>query len=173
MAQETQGVVVNVSTENTRLFEIVGTILMIGAVGMGAYALGEYGLLDVAATGLTMFAFQLGRMMLTNGLIVLPSSTIGDGDFAETRGMLKTAFAEYQAWQARSPIWRLAGLALAYTIAFMVCRWAVTIALGVFTNVWIAGACAAAAGAVIIAPNLISDMVNKMKSTSTTAVKEQ
>lgn len=165
-------VVVNVSTESTRVFEIVGTILLIGAIGMGAYALGEYGLLEIAATGLTMFGFQLGRMMLTNGLIVLPSATVGDDDFAQTRGMLKTAFAEYQEWQARSPVLRLAGLALAYTVAFMICRWAVSIALGVFSNVWIAGAVAAAIGAVIIAPNLISDALAKMKTLKNEKKKE-
>lgn len=170
MAQETQGVVVNISTENKRIFEIVATLLLCAAVGMTAYALAENGWIEIAASALTMFIFQFVRMLLENGLLVLPKSAAAEGDFEQTRGMLKTAMAEYKQWQARSPMWRLAGLAIGFTIAFMIARWAMSIALTVFGNVWIAGAAAALLGAIIVAPNLIGDMVNKMKSTT---VKEQ
>ena len=167
MSQLTEGsVVVNVSTESKRIFEIVGTLLLCGSVGMVGYALAEYGWVEIAASAVTMFLFQFVRMLVTNGLITLPKSAAASGDFEQTRGMLKTAFAEYQQWQARSPMWRLAGLAIGFTIAFMFCRWVMALALGVFSNVWVAGAAAAALGALSVAPNLIGDAIKAMKSKS-------
>ena len=45
-----EGVVVNISTENKRVFEIVGTLLLCAAVGMTAYALAENGWIEIAAS---------------------------------------------------------------------------------------------------------------------------
>ncbi|MGN0094845.1 MAG: hypothetical protein ACI38U_02170 [Corynebacterium sp.] len=171
---KTPNVNVNIQGSSARWFEIIGTLLLCGAVGAVAYSLAAYGWLEIAATALTMFLFQWVRMMLASGLIVLPDRSAGDGDedFRETRGLLKTAFAEWQEWQAKSPAWRLAALAIGYTIAFMICRWGLGIVLTVFSSPWIAGAAAAAVGAVIIAPEMISKAVAKVKSTKGGAGRE-
>lgn len=156
---------ITVQSNANKVGEIIGTLLGCGAVGMVAYALANYGWLEIASTAVTMFFFQWVRMMLSSGLIVLPDRS-KDGeteDFHETRGMVKTALAEYQAWQAKSPAWRLAALAVGYTVAFMVCRWGVSLALMVFSSPWIAGAAAAAVGMVVIGPDQIIRWMKKVK----------
>lgn len=156
---------INLESNVGKVFEVVGTLLGCGAIGMIAYALAEYGWLEIAATAFTMFIFQWVRMMLASGLIILPDRS-ADGeteDFHETRGMVKTAVAEYQAWQAKSPAWRLAALAVGYTVAFMICRWGVSVALTVFSSPWIAGAAAMLVAMVIIGPDQIIRLMKKIK----------
>lgn len=159
---------VNVQSNIGKVFEVVGTLLGCGAVGMVAYALAEYGWLEVASTALAMFFFQWVRMMLAAGLIILPDRSVdGEEDFRETRGMLKTAFAEWQEWQAKSPAWRLAALAVGYTVCFMIARWVISLALMVFSSPWIAGAAAMVIAAIIIGPEQIMRLVNKIKGSKT------
>lgn len=155
-----------IESSGKRWIEILGTLLLCAAVGMVAYALANYGWLEIAATMLTMFLFQWVRMMIATGLIVLPDRS-ADGepeDFHASKGIIKTFAADYAAWQAKSGALRLAGLAVAYTAGFMICRWGIGIALTVFSSPWIAGAAAAVIGAVIIAPDMITGVVKKMKA---------
>ena len=166
------GVVVNIQ-QHSRMYQIVATLLMCGAVGMLSFALAQNGWLELAATGLTMFMVQLGRLMLANGLLAIPKGAAKSSDFEGTKGFLQTAAAEFREWQARSPMWRLTALAVAYTLAFMVARWAMTHALTVFTNIWVAGALAAALASVIIFPSLVGDAVRAMKSKAAPVVPQQ
>ena len=149
--------------QHSRSYQIVSTLLLCAAVGMLSYALAKNGWLEVAATTLTMFLVQLARLLLSNGLIAVPKGA-GPSEFEGTAGFLRTAAAEFRQWQARSPMWRLAALAAAYTAGFMVARLAMTHALGIFTNVWVAGAAAALFASVIIFPSLLGDAVRSMKS---------
>lgn len=141
---------------------VLGTLLACGAVGMGAWAISAAGMLDLAATGLSFFFMQLVSMMMKAGLIVIPEKS--KTDFSETRGLLKTAWREFQDFQGRSPVWRMALLALGFTIGYLIFRLAISFALGVFSNIWIAGACAALLASFIVAPHLFSGMVARMKS---------
>ena len=153
---------------NAHGWQVAGTIIGIGGVGMLAWALSNAGMLDLAATGLTVFGFQFVGLMLKAGLLVLPED---DGpDFRETKGALRTAWREFQAFQARSPIWRLAAMAVIYTIGFMIVRLLLTYAMGIFSNVWIAGGISALVASVIIAPTLISDLVKGIGSKTGVAV---
>ena len=112
--------------------------------------------------------FQFVGLMLKAGLLVLPED---DGpDFRETKGALRTAWREFQAFQARSPIWRLAAMAVIYTIGFMIVRLLLTYAMGIFSNVWIAGGISALVASVIIAPTLISNLVKGIGSKTGVAV---
>src|SRR5699024_1920605 len=73
-------------------------------------------------SGATMLprGFRFVGLMLKAALLVLPED---DGpDSRETKGALRTAWREFQAFQARSPIWRLALMAVLYTVGFMVVR---------------------------------------------------
>src|SRR5699024_12340482 len=81
------------------------------------WAISNAGALDLAATGLFFFFMQLISMMLKAGLIVVPEKN--RKDFGETRGLLKTAWREFQEFQGRSPIWRMALLALGFTVGYM------------------------------------------------------
>lgn len=153
---------------NAHGWQVAGTIIGIGGVGMLAWALSNAGMLDLAATGLTVFGFQFVGLMLKAGLLVLPED---DGpDFRETKGALRTAWREFQAFQARSPIWRLAAMAVIYTIGFMIVRLLLTYAMGIFSNVWIAGGISALVASVIIAPTLISNLVKGIGSKTGVAV---
>lgn len=106
--------------------------------------------------------FQFVGLMLKAGLLVLPED---DGpDFRETKGALRTAWREFQAFQARSPIWRLALMAVLYTVGFMVVRLLLTQAMGIFQNVWIAGGISALVASVIVAPTLISNLIKGVGS---------
>jgi hypothetical protein len=148
---------------------VLGTLLACGAVGMAAWAISNAGALDLAATGLSFFFVQLISMMFKAGLIVVPEKN--SNDFAESRGMLKTLWKEFQEFQGRSPIWRMALLALGFTIAYMIFRLGLSFALGIFSNVWVAGAAAALIASVIVAPQLFSSMVSKMTTRSGVQIK--
>lgn len=153
---------------NAHGWQVAGTIIGIGGVGMLAWALSNAGMLDLAATGLTVFGFQFVGLMLKAGLLVLPED---DGpNFRETKGALRTAWREFQAFQARSPIWRLAAMAVIYTIGFMVVRLLLTYAMGIFSNAWIAGGISALVASVIVAPTLISNLVKGIGSKTGVAV---
>src|SRR5690625_5751321 len=94
--------------------------------------------------------FRSVGLMLTAALLVLPED---DGPASrETKGALRTAWREFQAFQARSPIWRLALMAVLYTVGFMVVRLLLTQAMGIFQNVWIAGGISARGPPWCVAP---------------------
>lgn len=151
------------------VWTVLGTLLACGAVGMAAWAISNAGALDLAATGLSFFFIQLISMMFKAGLIVVPEKN--SGDFAESRGMLKTLWREFQEFQGRSPIWRMALLALGFTIGYMLFRLGLSYALGVFSNIWIAGAASALIASLIVAPQLFSRMLSKMKTRSGVQIK--
>lgn len=148
---------------NNRIYEIVATLLFCGSIGMVSYALAQNGWLEVGTTILTMFLFQLVRLLISTGLMVLPGAEGKVSEFESTTGFLRTASAEFRVWQARSPIWRLTALAGGYTAAFMLARWLIGMALLVFTNVWIAGAAAAFLAALIIFPQLLVNPMRKLR----------
>ena len=147
-------IIVNIDN-NSRIYQIVATLLAIGAVGMIAWALAENGWLELASTGLTMFGFQLTKLMFASGLLKMPTGN--NQSFKGTQSLLKTMAQEFRQWQANSPVWRLALLAIAYTAGFMIARLVVSWALGIFTNIWVAGAVAALLGSLIIFPQLFSN----------------
>lgn len=159
-------ITINMPDGLNRLINVIGTLLMCGAVGLVGYALAQRGWVEIAATAVTMFLFQLTRMMIANGLIDLSEASprFEKDDFTGTRGFIQTFVAEYREWQARSPLWRLAALAIGYTITFMICRWLLSIGLTIFSNQWVAMAAASLLGALIIAPNQIGDLLKKMQS---------
>src|SRR5690625_7324060 len=100
--------------------------------------------------------FRFVGLMLKAALLVLPED---DGpDSRETKGALRTAWREFQAFQARSPIWRLALMAVLYTVGVMVVRLLLTQARGIFQNVWIAGGISALVASAVVAPTLISHL---------------
>ena len=147
-------IVVNVNSQS-RMYQIVATLLAIGAVGMLAWTLAESGWLELAATFLTMFIFQLTKLLFANGLLKVPTGS-NKKSFKGTQSLLKTMAMEFKQWQSNSPMWRLAALAFGYTVGFMIARVVMTWALGIFTNVWVAGAVAMIIGALIIFPQLFS-----------------
>lgn len=148
---------------------VLGTLLACGAVGMAAWAISNAGMLDMAATGLSFFFLQLVTMLFKAGLIVVPEKN--SSDFSESRNILKTLWREFQEFQGRSPIWRMALLALGFTLVYMLFRLGLSVALGVFGNIWIAGAASALTASLIVSPKLFSGMFSKMRSRSGVEIK--
>ena len=166
MSEKTPQVTVNVESGIGRVLNVIGTILLCGAVGLVAYSLAQRGWLEIAATLLTAFVFQLTRMLTQAGLLDLTRVTRRAdeaGNFVETRNILKVWAREYAEFQARSPLWRLAVMAMGYAIAFMAFRAGAQVALTVFSNMWIAMASAALLGAIIIAPGQIMDLLRAFR----------
>ena len=62
-------------------------------------------------------------------------------------------------------------LALGFTVGYMIFRWGLSVALGIFSNVWIAGAASALIASFIVAPQLFTNLVSKMKTKSGLQVK--
>lgn len=167
---ETPQVTVNVESGIGRVLNVVGTILLCGAVGLVAYSLAQRGWLEIAATLLTAFVFQLTRMLLDAGLIDPAAFNRKGGDtsqpsgaFAGTRGLVRQARADWRVAMAESPLWRLGLIAVGYAILFMAFRAGASVALTVFSNMWIAMAAAALLGAIIIAPGQIMDLLRALR----------
>ena len=53
----------------------------------------------------------------------------------------------------------------------MIFRWGLSVALGIFSNIWIAGAASALIASFIVAPQLFMNLVSKMKTKSGVQVK--
>ncbi|MFT4086199.1 MAG: hypothetical protein QM658_03440 [Gordonia sp. (in: high G+C Gram-positive bacteria)] len=155
--------VINIQTGAGEIVRIVATLLLCGAVGMVGWALAEAGWLEVASTAVTMFAMQLMLLSARAGIIALPAKS-GEESFAETKGIVRKVAAEYTAWLGRSNMLRLALIALAYTVGFLLVRQGVSAALTVFSNMWIAGAASAALASIIIAPKLVPGIFAGLKS---------
>lgn len=154
-------VTINLQSDATRIYNIIGTFLLCGSVGMLAYAAVQQGWIEIAATLITSFLFQFTRLLFANGLLKIPEA--GENtEFRETRTMLQTVIAEYKQWQSRSPMWRLTMLAIAYAILFLVARWIMLHVVAVVTNIWVAAALMCLLAMVIIAPNLIAEFVRKL-----------
>ena len=91
-------IVVNVNSQS-RMYQIVATLLAIGAVGMLAWTLAENGWLELAATFLTMFIFQLTKLLFANGLLKVPTGS-NKKSFKGTQSLLKTMAMEFKQWQS-------------------------------------------------------------------------
>lgn len=169
MTEHTTTIHLNQGGSDNHTWTVLGTLLACGAIGMLAWAVSAAGALDLAATGLSFFFVQLFSMMFKAGFIVMPEKN--SSDFVESRGMLKTLWREFQEFQGRSPIWRMALLALGFTVVYMVFRLGLSFALGVFSNIWIAGAASALIASFIVSPRLFSSMFSKMKSRSGVQIK--
>lgn len=143
---------INIAKDSERGWTILGTLPPAEQL-MPAWAISNAGMLDLAATGLTFF-MQFVSMMFKAGVLTVEGGGKHDEDFTQTRGMLKTAFAEFQDLSAP-----LADLAdgphgarfydrlLDIPLGNERC-------LGVFKNVWIAGAASALLASIIVAPDL-------------------
>lgn len=169
MTEHTTYVNLNQSGAENHAWTVLGTLLACGAIGMLAWAISAAGALDLAATGLSFFFVQFVSMMFKAGLLVVPQRA--SSDFVESRRMVKTLWREFQAFQARSPIWRMALLAFGFTLAYMVFRLGLSLALGVFGNIWVAGAASALLASFIVSPRLFASMFSKMKTRSGVQIK--
>lgn len=142
-------------------WQVLGTILACVAVGMLGWALKQAGWLELASTALSMFFLTLMKLLFSHGVIRKPK---GKGLLKNSAPLLQKLAADYKEFIDNSPMIRLAGVAFVYTVAYLIWREAITTALTVFSNIWVAGSAAALFAAFIVAPGLISNWVSRFKS---------
>ena len=162
-----QNVQIHVETGSAEAhgWQVLGTLLACGAAVSLLYAIAQAGWLELAATGVSMLLVTMARLMWHAGMVAIPKRAVAEDDFKVTRGTMQQIYAEFQQWQARSGVLKIFALALAYTAAFLILRQGVSVALQVFTNIWVAGAAGAAAASVIVAPTMVPKILRAMKST--------
>ncbi|MGI6795723.1 hypothetical protein [Gordonia sihwensis] len=111
---------------------------------------------------MTMMIVMMVRLMYARGMVALPSGTSGDG-FATTKSTLAQIANEYKVWLAGTSMPAMAAIAAAYAVAFLVMRAGVSAALGVFSNLYIAGGAAAMVGAIVVFPSLLPSMIGSLR----------
>lgn len=158
---------VNVSTQmdaNAHSWKVLGTFLVCGALVSLAWGLATAGLLELASTMVAAFFFQFGSLLLRNGLIVIPNKTSEDARIEQGKSAVRSIVGMFQAFLDRSSMLRLAALAGIYALLFIGARSLISLALGLFGNIWIAAAAGALLAAIICAPSLFSGWMRALKA---------
>ncbi|MFC8317505.1 hypothetical protein [Gordonia sp. NPDC057248] len=155
-------ITVNVQTGTGEILRIVATVLLFGGAGAVAWSVAQGQHAEIAATGMTLMIVMVAKLMYRRGLVRLPSTSGGE-DFAATRGMIAQVSGEYQRWLAGTSMPALTLIAIAYALAFLLLRTAVSAAFSVFQNLWIAGGFAAIVGAIVVFPSLLPSILSSLK----------
>lgn len=143
---------------------MLATFLAIGGLVSLAYGLAQWGLIDIAATGVTAFLSMLVQLLVRNGVIVLPSSPSDDHRIEEGRSALRAIAGMVQAILDRSSILRLTLFAAGWAVTFVLARTLIGYALGVFGNIWIALAAGGIVASLICFPTLVVGLVQALRT---------
>lgn len=155
-------ITVNVQSGTGEILRIVATVLMFGGAGAVAWSVAQGAHAEVAASGLTMMIVMMLRLMYARGMVQLPTGR-GGNDFAATKSTAAQIGAEYRAWLASTSMPALALISAAYAVGFLILRTGVSAALGVFSNLYVAGGVGAMVGAVVVFPSLLPSIVASLK----------
>ena len=156
-------ITVNVQSGTGEILRIVATILLFGGAGALAWSVAQGAHAELAASGLTMMIVMMLRLMMSRGMVQLPSNIKGGNDFSATKSTVAQIGAEYKAWLASTSMPALALISAAYAVGFLALRAGVSAALGVFSNLYVAGGCAAMVGAVVVFPSLLPGILASLR----------
>lgn len=149
---------VTVESGTSRLIDILATLLGCFAVGAIISAVAQ-SQLEIAASAGTVFAFQLAKLMISNGFIEIPKpGASADADIEGAKSALGQIWRGAQALIRKSPLWGLAILAAAYALGFVLMRHALVLGLSAFNNWLVSGAVAAAFAALVISQAKLKQM---------------
>lgn len=149
---------------NSRLFDIVATLLGCACIGMLTWAVAQSSL-EIAASGATVFFWWTGVNMVKNGLINMPSPrTSEDKDIEAAKGTIATLVRGGKAVIRRSPRWRLVLIGFGVMCGYLALRQALVISLGFFANPWIAGSATAGFAGVIIGWTKLVELIASAKA---------
>ncbi|GAB3563309.1 hypothetical protein [Spelaeicoccus albus] len=151
---------------NAHVWRVAGTILAIAAFVSLAWGLSTAGLAELAASGTAAMISCLVQLLIRNGMIVIPERKSDDARIEEGKSAIKSIVGMFQAFLDRSSLLRLALIAIGYAVLFILLRAGIQALLGVFANIWIAGAFGAAVASVICAPTLFTGLFRAMKAKS-------
>ncbi|WP_341257819.1 hypothetical protein [Gordonia malaquae] len=153
---------VSVQSGTGEILRIVATILLFGGAGAVAWSVAQGAHAELAASGMTMMIVMMVRLMYARGMVRIPAGGGGD-DFTATKSAISQIGAEYKKWLAGTSMPALALISIGYAIGFLLLRAAVSAALGVFSNLYIAGGCAAMIGAIVVFPSLLPSILASLK----------
>lgn len=138
-------------------FQIASTI----AIGAGIFVLCWYlsneGMLEIAATGMTYFIVQLGRM---SGSSVAKRVPV---EFKETGEFIDTARRNYATWVSNRKLLSHLILAVLATILFIGCRFLASTVMTIIASPLLAIALGLGVTAFVISPVLFKGMVDSFK----------
>lgn len=147
------------------LWRVLATFLAIGGVVSLAYGLAQWGLIDIAATGVTAFLTMLLQLMARNGMIALPGATGSDDQrITEGIGAIRAIVGLGSAILDRSSLLRLTLIAAGYAATFVLVRTLIGYALTIFGNIWIALAAGGIIASLICFPTLAVGLVRALRS---------
>lgn len=155
-------ITVNVQSGTGEILRIVATILLFGGAGALAWSVAQGAHAEMAASGMSMFIVMMIRLMASRGMVQIPKSA-GGSDFSATKSTATQIAAEYKQWLASTSMPALALISAAYAVGFLILRAGVSAALGVFSNLYVAGGCAAMVGAVVVFPSLLPSILAGLK----------
>ncbi|GAA4741806.1 hypothetical protein [Gordonia alkaliphila] len=159
-----QPVQVHIQTGTGEILRIVATLLLFGGAGAIAWTVAQGPNAEMAASGLSMMIVMMVKLSYARGRISIPKGDNGTDEFAVTKGVVSQVAGEYAAWMAKASMPVMALIAAGYAIGFLILRAGVAAALGVFSNLYVAGGAAAMAGALVVFPSLVPNMIRGLKS---------
>lgn len=159
-----QPVHVHVQTGTGEVLRIVATLMLFGGAGAIAWTVAQGPNAEMAASGLSMMIVMMVKLSYARGRLSIPPGGNETDDFAVTKGVVSQIAGEYKAWMAKASMPVMALIAAAYAIGFLILRAGVAAALGVFSNLYVAGGAAAMAGALVVFPSLVPNMIRGLKS---------
>lgn len=152
---------------NAHAWRVLSTILLIGGLVSLAWGLAQAGLLEMAASGTAAVVSMLVQLLMRNGLIVIPESRSDDARIEDGKNAIRSIAGMVRAYLDHSSILRLALISVAYGALFILLRAGIHAALGIFSNIFIAGAAGAVAASVICFPTLLAGLLRAFRSTGT------
>lgn len=157
-----QPIEINMTSGASEIVRLVATVLVFGGVGVLAWTVADSGYAELAGTGVTVMLAQVVRQLWAKGVLSTPDPS-GEDSFGETKALAGRIADEYRGWMAKGGPLQVTLVAAGYAVCFLVVRAGVVSALGVFHNLYIAGAFGAVIGGFIVAPNFLKHYTEPLK----------
>lgn len=138
-------------------FQIGATIALGAAVFVLCWYLSKQGALEIAATAMTYFVIQLGRMSGTSLAKRAPA------EFKDTATIIDTARRDYATWVSNRKLLSHLILAAVATALFIACRFLASTVMTIIASPLLAIALGLGVTAFVISPVLFKGMVESFK----------
>lgn len=127
------------ASANRQLYVMIGSILIGGGLGMVAWGIWQSNpaLAEIAASGLALYISLFVTTLFKKGVIALPRGDEESLPFIKSG--IRKGWNEIQDFIARSNTLVLMLIVLGQVIVWLVLRFAVWNAMGIFNNIWVAG----------------------------------
>lgn len=136
-------------------WNVLGTLLLGGALFAAAWGLSQAGQLDMAATGLSFFVMTMVRF-------TGPSLMKRAPEFAGTSALVNQARSDLANWLASRRLLSQCLIALALTLGFLAVRAVAAWALGIVASPWLALALGLGVAAIVAAPTILKVIGNNL-----------